>query len=123
MEIFLRILSDPGFQIGVGKDEGIHRTTLLKHKESGVLSYSGYGISRWLMTPYRNPEIREIPTPGEERASPKGAWPTEEKVSNFAIYVPVDEQEDGINEGEEEHNSENADENVRRRGTSKEGRN
>nr|CAI5845074.1 unnamed protein product [Callosobruchus analis] len=30
MQIFLRFLSDPGFQIGVGKDEGVHRTTVSK---------------------------------------------------------------------------------------------
>nr|CAH7763832.1 unnamed protein product [Callosobruchus chinensis] len=30
MQIFLQLLSDPGFQIGVGKDEGVHRTTMSK---------------------------------------------------------------------------------------------
>lgn len=30
MEIFLRYLSDPGFQIGVGEDFGVHRTTVCK---------------------------------------------------------------------------------------------
>ncbi|KAJ8913775.1 hypothetical protein NQ315_002681 [Exocentrus adspersus] len=30
MQIFLRFVSDPGFQIGVGKDEGVHRTTVSK---------------------------------------------------------------------------------------------
>ncbi|KAK9730379.1 DDE superfamily endonuclease [Popillia japonica] len=30
MQIFLRFLSDPGFQIGIGKEEGVHRTTICK---------------------------------------------------------------------------------------------
>nr|CAI5868928.1 unnamed protein product [Callosobruchus analis] len=30
MQTFLRLLSDPGFQIGVGKDEGVHRTIVSK---------------------------------------------------------------------------------------------
>nr|CAI5819981.1 unnamed protein product [Callosobruchus analis] len=30
MQIFLRFLSDPSYQTGVGKDEGVHRTTVSK---------------------------------------------------------------------------------------------
>ena len=30
MEVFLRHISDPGFQVGVGKDIGIHQTTVSK---------------------------------------------------------------------------------------------
>jgi hypothetical protein len=30
MQIFLRFLSDPGFQIGIGKEEDVHRSTVSK---------------------------------------------------------------------------------------------
>nr|CAI5861320.1 unnamed protein product [Callosobruchus analis] len=98
-----------------------------------LLGDSGYGISRWLMTPYRNPKTREEIAFNthftKERAIIKRV--KQDRVvsviiscavlHNISKYlndpVSVDEQEDDINdEEEEEYNSENEDENVRRRG-------
>nr|CAH7748770.1 unnamed protein product [Callosobruchus chinensis] len=86
----------------------------MRHNNMVLFGDSGYGISRWLMTPYINPETREeiaFNTLFTKKSyHRKVLWPTEEKV-------PVDEQEDDINDQEEkEYNSENEDENVRRRG-------
>nr|CAI5852143.1 unnamed protein product [Callosobruchus analis] len=180
MHIFLRSLSDPGSQIGVGKDEGVHRITAT-YKAKGSTSIDaqwpgsvhdirilnnsaiyaqlnnmrlndmlslgdcGYGISRWLMTPYRNPEISFNTLFTKERVIIERCFGQLKRsfsilqymvrlklnrvvsviiscavLHNISKYlndpVPVDEQEDDMNdEEEEEYNSENEDEKVRRR--------
>jgi hypothetical protein len=53
MQIFLRFLSDPGFQIGIGKEEGVHRSTVSK-TISFVLPKIVAKVDTWIKFPDDN---------------------------------------------------------------------
>lgn len=53
MQIFLRFLSDPGFQIGIGKEEGVHRSTVSK-TITYVLPRIVAKSRQWISFPTRN---------------------------------------------------------------------
>lgn len=53
MQIFLRFLSDPGFQIGIGKEEGVHRTTICE-TISNVLPKIVEKAGIWIKFPTEN---------------------------------------------------------------------
>ncbi|XP_064644736.1 putative nuclease HARBI1 [Lineus longissimus] len=58
METFLRYLSDPGFQVGVGEDKGIHQSTVCK-TFSNVLTHVVAKAQIWIKFPATLQDIRE----------------------------------------------------------------
>lgn len=58
METFLRYLADPGFQVGVGEDKGIHQTTVCK-TFGKVLTDVVEKADLWIKFPTTREEIRQ----------------------------------------------------------------
>lgn len=71
MEIFLRYLSDPGFQSGVAEDFGVHRTTVTK-TFSCVLEKVYEKVHHWVKFPSTPAELNEA----REEWSIKYGFPT-----------------------------------------------
>ncbi|KAG5878803.1 hypothetical protein JTB14_026005 [Gonioctena quinquepunctata] len=57
MKVFLRTLSDPGFQQGVGVDVGVHQTTMSKVIERSFTKYCVSKKSIWIYFPHNACQI------------------------------------------------------------------
>lgn len=95
MEIFLRYMADPGFQIGVGEDAGVHRTTVCKIIKS-VTEKIILQINNWI----------QFPTTIESMHAAKLDWNAKFKIPNtigaidcthIHIPKPKDHGEEYIN--------------------------
>lgn len=92
MEIFLRFLSDPGFQMGVGKEEGIHRTTVCKTVKL-VLKKVMNKAHLWIKFPTKGEQIRIA----QEQWSRRHDFPCAIGAIDVAIQKPLNHGDEYIN--------------------------
>jgi hypothetical protein len=67
MEVFLRYLADPGHQLGVGEDKGVHQTTVSKTFSKVVLSHVTEKADLWIKFPVTTADVREAQQLWQER--------------------------------------------------------